>query len=428
MKIREIRCAGLRGATPEGGWSNELQPEDCVHTLIAVHTDEGAVGLGSVFTNDALVRAALAVLEPLYLGENALEPERVSEKLHQNTFWLGRGGSMTHAISGVDIALWDLLGQATGQPVGRLLGGRYRERVQPYASLLMDEPEKLGDHLLRVKAQGFRAFKIGWGPFGRRNAAGLRRFFQLHDEPQVHFRPHRGFAEDGADVEHAQAAHLEKIAQQRRAAPFERFRRDAIQLDDVVGDEPAAAADQFERQLAFPDAAVASEHDAHAEHVEKHPVHRRGIRERAREVGPQHPHEFDAVERRGKQRDVYGVGECAQVVGHALAAGDDEARQVRGCQPVQRLLACDGVEGVEMVDFQAREQLDPVGMDEVEVADQAAHPPYGTNLTYPLDWKLLTDYVGFPAFMKPFVGGGWKNVYKVHSIEELIWCFYNGQA
>jgi len=171
MKIREIRCAGLRGATPEGGWSNELRPEDCVHTLIAVHTDAGLVGLGSVFTNDALVRAALQVLQPLYLGESALEPERVSEKLHQHMFWLGRGGSITHAISGIDIALWDLLGKATGQPVSRLLGGRYRERVQPYASLLMDEPAKLSDHLHAVGAQGFRAFKIGWGPFGRRSAA-----------------------------------------------------------------------------------------------------------------------------------------------------------------------------------------------------------------------------------------------------------------
>ena len=170
MFITDIRCAGLRGATPEGGWSNELRPEDCVHTLVAVHTTEGLVGLGSVFTNDALVRASLAILEPLYRGENALEPERVSEKLHQHMFWLGRGGSITHAISGIDIALWDILGQATGQPVGRLLGGRYRERVQPYASLLMDETEKLRDHLLSVKAQGFRAFKIGWGPFGRRNA------------------------------------------------------------------------------------------------------------------------------------------------------------------------------------------------------------------------------------------------------------------
>jgi D-galactarolactone cycloisomerase len=95
----------------------------------------------------------------------------VSEKLHQNTFWQGRGGSITHTISGIDIALWDLLGQAAGQPVGRLLGGRYRSRVRPYASLLMQEPAVLTDHLLAIKAQGFRAFKIGWGPFGRKNVA-----------------------------------------------------------------------------------------------------------------------------------------------------------------------------------------------------------------------------------------------------------------
>jgi len=167
VKIREIKCAGLRGATPEGGWSNELQPDDCVHTLIAVHTDEGSIGLGSVFTNDHLVRAALKILEPLYRDENALEPERVSEKLHQHTFWLGRGGSITHAISGIDIALWDLLGQATGQPIGRLLGGRYRDRVRPYASILMDQPEPLADRLREIKEQGFNAFKIGWGPFGK---------------------------------------------------------------------------------------------------------------------------------------------------------------------------------------------------------------------------------------------------------------------
>lgn len=171
MKIREIRCAGLRGATPEGGWTAELRPDDCVHTLVAVHTDEGITGLGSVFTNDAVVRAAIALMEPLFRNENPLEPERVSEKLHQNTFWTGRGGSLTHAISGIDIALWDILGKVTKQPVGRLLGGRYREKVQPYASLLMAEPESLRDHLLKVKAQGFRAFKIGWGPFGRHNAA-----------------------------------------------------------------------------------------------------------------------------------------------------------------------------------------------------------------------------------------------------------------
>jgi len=169
MKIKEINAVGLKGATPEGGWSDELESGDCVHTLIAVITDEGLIGFGSVFTNDNLVKSSLAVLKPLYQDENALEPERVSEKLHQNTFWLGRGGSITHTISGIDIALWDILGKATGQPVGRLLGGRYRDRVKPYASILMDDPPKLVDKLERLKTQGFRAVKIGWGPFGRQN-------------------------------------------------------------------------------------------------------------------------------------------------------------------------------------------------------------------------------------------------------------------
>jgi D-galactarolactone cycloisomerase len=167
MKIREIRAVGLRGQTPEGGWSEEIVQEDCVHTLVAVLTDEDVIGFGSVYTNDGLVKAALEVLAPLYVGENALEPERVTEKLRQHMFWMGRGGTITHTISGIDIALWDILGKVTGQPVGRLMGGRYRDRVKPYASLLMDEPAPLTDHLVRLKSNGFRAFKMGWGPFGR---------------------------------------------------------------------------------------------------------------------------------------------------------------------------------------------------------------------------------------------------------------------
>jgi len=166
--IRSIAAIPLMGESPKGGWSAEIKPDDSVHTLIAVHTDAGITGLGSVFTNGGLVEAALKVLEPLYRGENALEPERVAEKLHQNTFWMGRGGTITHTISGIDIALWDILGKAVEQPVGRLLGGIYRKRAKPYCSLLMDEPEALAETLHSYREQGFRAFKIGWGPFGRR--------------------------------------------------------------------------------------------------------------------------------------------------------------------------------------------------------------------------------------------------------------------
>jgi len=162
-----IEAAPLFGESPKGGWSAEIRPQDSIHAIVAVHTDQGITGYGSVFTDGRLVQAALKVLEPLFAGENALEPERVTEKLHQNTFWMGRGGTLTHAISGIDIALWDILGKATGMSVGRLLGGVYRNRVQPYCSLLMEEPKAMYDVIASFRAKGFTAFKIGWGPFGR---------------------------------------------------------------------------------------------------------------------------------------------------------------------------------------------------------------------------------------------------------------------
>ena len=167
IRIESIVAAPLFGESPKGGWSAEIKPEDSVHAIIAVHTDAGVTGFGSVFTDGRLAQAALEVLRPLFQGENALEPERVTEKLHQNTFWMGRGGTLTHTISGIDIALWDVLGQATGQPVCRLLGGVYRNKVQPYCSLLMEEPGTMHRVISEYRAKGFRAYKIGWGPFGR---------------------------------------------------------------------------------------------------------------------------------------------------------------------------------------------------------------------------------------------------------------------
>lgn len=160
---------GLRGATPAGGWSHELRSDDTIHTLVAVTTDEGITGYGSVFANSLLVRPAIAVLEPLWRGEAACEPERLAEKLHQHTFWQGRGGTLTHAISGIDIALWDIFGQVSRQPISRLLGGRHRDRVRAYASVLMAEPAKMAQILEPLLAAGFKSFKIGWGPFGRRD-------------------------------------------------------------------------------------------------------------------------------------------------------------------------------------------------------------------------------------------------------------------
>ncbi len=169
VRIIEIVAAPLFGDSPPGGWSNEIQPTDSIHTLIAVHTDAGVTGFGSVFTEGRLTQAAVQQLEPLFRGENALEPARVSEKLHQNSFWFGRGGTLTHAISGIDIALWDIFGKVTGLSVSMLVGGRYRDKVQPYCSVLMDEPPQMAETIAAYRDKGFRAFKIGWGPFGRRD-------------------------------------------------------------------------------------------------------------------------------------------------------------------------------------------------------------------------------------------------------------------
>ncbi len=163
-RITEIRTIGLMRSRTRALSSN-------TDTLVEVHTDVGLVGRGSCYTTKGLVDAALKLLEPLFLGEIAIEPERVSEKLHQSTYWQGRGGTVTHAISGIDIALWDILGQYTEQPIGRLMGGRYREKIKPYASLIFAEPGRLRDTLQAAMARGFRAFKLGWGPFGRQSDA-----------------------------------------------------------------------------------------------------------------------------------------------------------------------------------------------------------------------------------------------------------------
>src|SRR5690348_12469136 len=82
VRIRSIAVVPLSGESPKGGWSSEIRPNDSIHALIAVHTDAGITGYGSVFTDGRLVQSAVKVLEPLWRNENALEPERVSEKMH----------------------------------------------------------------------------------------------------------------------------------------------------------------------------------------------------------------------------------------------------------------------------------------------------------------------------------------------------------
>ena len=161
MKITNVEIFPLDGRKDASG----------IHGLVRIDTDEGIYGWGSCYTTPNLVRSSMEYLSPLIIGKDPTEVEKITETLHQETFWFGRGGVLTTFISGINIALWDILGKVTGQSVSRLLGGRHREKMKPYASQLFSWPvDAMVERLQAAKERGFRAFKLGWRPFGRSDA------------------------------------------------------------------------------------------------------------------------------------------------------------------------------------------------------------------------------------------------------------------
>ena len=88
--------------------------------------------------------------------------------MYRGLIYVGRRGIAIHAISGIDIALWDIRGKALGKPVCELLGEVQRDRVRAYASMLMpDTTEETGERVTALREQGFTAVKLGWGPLGQ---------------------------------------------------------------------------------------------------------------------------------------------------------------------------------------------------------------------------------------------------------------------
>jgi L-alanine-DL-glutamate epimerase-like enolase superfamily enzyme len=87
--------------------------------------------------------------------------------MYEGTIYFGRRGAVIHAISGVEIALWDIAGKAAGKPIHALLGGARRDRIKAYASTLMPAtPEETRRVVAAQREAGFRALKLGWGPLG----------------------------------------------------------------------------------------------------------------------------------------------------------------------------------------------------------------------------------------------------------------------
>jgi L-rhamnonate dehydratase len=145
--------------------------------LIRIETDEGIVGYGEVDTSPEVGKAVIDAemshgtcygLREVLIGMDPFDIEQIWELMYRKTNYYGRLGVVMHAMSGVDMALWDILGKAIGKPVHKLLGGSFCTDVRAYASMLMPETaQEVREMVGRYVEQGFTAMKFGYGPLGK---------------------------------------------------------------------------------------------------------------------------------------------------------------------------------------------------------------------------------------------------------------------
>ncbi|MFM7159505.1 MAG: enolase C-terminal domain-like protein, partial [Planctomycetaceae bacterium] len=147
-----------RGFESSGGVTNGR-----LTSLVLVHTACGRVGVGSVYSHPALVDVVIRQLDPLLRGRDPREVETLWQLMYGWTRWYGRKGAALSALGGVDIALWDLRGQAAGQPVWKLLGGTSSSCPAYASALLWNSLDGLRAEAQRHLARGFRRMKMRLG-------------------------------------------------------------------------------------------------------------------------------------------------------------------------------------------------------------------------------------------------------------------------
>jgi galactonate dehydratase len=141
--------------------------------ILKVETDSGIHGYGEAtnWPGSPLVYAACQHIGERIIGLDARNIDFIWTKLYKDLNWLGQAGPVMSAISGIDIALWDIKGKNLGVPVHELLGGTYRTRIPLYANYWFTEgghlPEDYARQAQRVTAAGFSALKFD--PFAHVN-------------------------------------------------------------------------------------------------------------------------------------------------------------------------------------------------------------------------------------------------------------------
>ena len=145
--------------------------------IVKVTTNAGIVGYGEVDSHPLAVKGCIegpfshtvtTGLAQVLVGEDPFRTEYLWNKMYRANIYSGRRGIAIHAMSGIDLALWDIKGKALGLPVWRLLGGGFTRSLRPYASSLFGAtPAETGERARRFAGQGFTAVKFGWDPMGK---------------------------------------------------------------------------------------------------------------------------------------------------------------------------------------------------------------------------------------------------------------------
>ncbi len=169
MKITDVKTIRLRATIPAEGQvlSRSGVRNTRSTTLVQVETDDGVSGIGSCSGNGELIEIIIEkVLKPLLVGMDPTAIEDIWDRAYMRGGHkeFGTRGIGIVALSGVDIALWDILGKVRGLPVYQLLGGKYRDKVPVYATALYPEdPSRVARRARGFADQGFHGVKIKVG-------------------------------------------------------------------------------------------------------------------------------------------------------------------------------------------------------------------------------------------------------------------------
>ena len=168
MKIAKVETISIKVPYTFGGRTNVSYDGRAWTTiptlLVRVETADGLVGWGEAFSYgciDAVKAAIETMVAPIVIGRDASDITSIMRDLHRKLHLFGRHGITIFALSGLDIALWDLAGKAANLPLHRLLGGGRRDKVPGYASLLKyNDPELVAARIKLALAQGYRSIKL----------------------------------------------------------------------------------------------------------------------------------------------------------------------------------------------------------------------------------------------------------------------------